>query len=50
VPCPSPFADWVEELALEQITAGCGNGDDCPLAEVTRAQMAALVVKTFHLP
>ena len=28
VACPSLFADWIEALADEGITAGCGNGDN----------------------
>ena len=50
VSCPSPFADWIERLASEQITGGCGGGDYCPIASVTRGQMAAFLVKTFDLP
>ena len=46
VPCPGQFADWVEQLALEGVTAGCGGGDYCPLAPVTRAQMAVFLLKT----
>ena len=49
VACPSVFADWVEQLAAEQVTGGCGNGDYCPLQPVTRGQMAVFLVKTFHL-
>ena len=49
VPCPSLFADWVEQLAAEQITGGCGNGDYCPLNPSTRGQMAVFVTKTFNL-
>ena len=30
VPCTSPFAAWVETLAAEGVTAGCGAGDFCP--------------------
>jgi uncharacterized repeat protein (TIGR03803 family) len=46
VPCPSQFADWVDQLAVEGVTAGCGGGDYCPLAPVTRAQMAVFLLKT----
>jgi hypothetical protein len=46
VPCPSPFDDWIEQLAHEGITSGCGNGDYCPNASVTRAQMAVFLLKT----
>ena len=49
VPCPSPFSDWIEALVAEQIAAGCGGGNYCPLAPVTRGQMAALIAKTFGL-
>ena len=48
VPCPSPFADWIEQLAAEGITAGCGGGNYCPGSPVTRAQMAAFLLKTEH--
>ena len=50
VPCPSTFADWVEQLAAEGVTAGCGGGDYCPASPSTRGQMAVFVVKTFGLP
>jgi len=50
VPCPSLFADWVEKLAAEGVTAGCGNGNYCPDTPVTRAQMAVFLTKTFGLP
>jgi hypothetical protein len=46
VPCPSPFADWVEQLAAEGVTGGCGGGNYCPTASVTRAQMAVFLLKT----
>ena len=50
VQCPSLFADWIEQLAGEQITGGCGGGNYCPASNATRGQMAAFVVKTFLLP
>ena len=50
VPCPSLFADWIEELAFRGITAGCGGGNYCPMSNVSRGQMAAFVVRTFQLP
>jgi len=46
VPCPSAFADWVEQLAAEGVTSGCGGGDYCPDQSVTRAQMAVFLLKT----
>jgi IPT/TIG domain/S-layer homology domain len=50
VPCPSTFAAWIEQLAAEQITGGCGGGNYCPLSNNTRGQMAVFIVKTFSLP
>ena len=45
------FADaWIEQLAITGITTGCGNGNYCPDAPVTRAEMAVFLVKTFNLP
>ena len=48
VACPSQFADWIEQLAAEGITAGCAGGNYCPLSAVTRAQMAVFLLKTEH--
>ena len=48
VPCPSLYADWIEQLAVEGITAGCGGGQFCPDAPVTREQMAVFLLKTEH--
>jgi hypothetical protein len=49
VPCGSPFAPWIEQLAAEQITGGCGSGNYCPGSDNTRGQMAVFIVKTFSL-
>jgi len=49
VPCPSTFADWIERLAAEMITGGCGGGNFCPTNPNTRGQMAVFIVKTFNL-
>ena len=49
VPCPSPFADWIEQLAAEMITGGCGGGNYCPASPSTRGQMAVFIAKTFAL-
>ena len=40
---------WIEQLASEGITGGCGNGFYCPEDTVTRAQMAVFLVRTFGL-
>jgi uncharacterized delta-60 repeat protein len=45
------FADaWIEQLALEGITGGCGGGNYCPDNSVTRAEMAVFLVRAFNLP
>ena len=49
VPCPSTFANWIEQLYSEGVTGGCGGGDYCPASVVTRGQMAVFLVKTFQL-
>jgi choice-of-anchor B domain-containing protein len=47
VPQDHPFAPWIEELADLEITGGCGGGNYCPEASVTRAQMAVFLLKTL---
>jgi hypothetical protein len=49
VPCPSTFANWIEQLANEGITGGCGGGNYCPSNPNTRGQMAVFLTKTFGL-
>jgi streptogramin lyase len=50
VACPGAFAvDWIERLAAEGITGGCGGGNYCPNNSVTRGQMAVFLTKTFGL-
>jgi hypothetical protein len=49
VPCPSLFADWIEDLAARGITGGCGGGNYCPQNPTTRGQMAVFLSKTFNL-
>jgi len=51
VPCPSPFADWIEDLAGRAVTGGCQASPPlyCPTSSVLRQQMAAFLVKTFGL-
>ncbi|HEY6097730.1 MAG TPA: S-layer homology domain-containing protein, partial [Candidatus Deferrimicrobium sp.] len=46
VPCSSPFARWVNELAARGVTGGCGGGNYCPGNPVTRAQMAVFLLVT----
>jgi hypothetical protein len=48
VPLGSFAADWIEQLAIEGVTAGCGNGNYCPDATITRAQMAIFLLRGEH--
>jgi hypothetical protein len=51
VPCPSLFANWIEQLKAEAVTTGCGNGTVyCPGSPNTRGQMATFLVKALGLP
>src|SRR5262249_56813245 len=46
VPCPgAPVVDWINQLASEGITGGCGGGNYCPTAAITRAQMAGFLLQ-----
>jgi serine protease AprX len=49
VPCSSPFARWINELATRGITGGCGSGNYCPGNPNTRGEMAVFLVVTFGL-
>jgi hypothetical protein len=46
VPASSPFCPWIEELARRGVVAGCGGGNYCPTAVVSREQMAVFVLLT----
>ncbi|MBI5965581.1 MAG: S-layer homology domain-containing protein [Chloroflexi bacterium] len=50
VPASQWAAAWIEALATEGITSGCGGGNFCPGSPVSRAQMAVFLVTTFNLP
>ncbi|MBI3160912.1 MAG: S8 family serine peptidase [Chloroflexi bacterium] len=50
VPVGSFAANWIEKLAADGITGGCGGGKYCPASPVLRDQMAVFLVKTFNLP
>ncbi len=49
VPPGSFAANFIEQLAADGITGGCGGGNFCPGAPVTRAQMAVFLVRTFDI-
>lgn len=47
---PTDFwaAAWIEQLAREGITGGCGSGNFCPNVIITRDQMAVLLLRAKH--
>ena len=49
VPTNHPFFQFVEALASSGITAGCGGGNFCPDAPLTRGQMAVFLSKALGL-
>ena len=49
VPPSSPFCRWIEELARRGVVTGCGGGNYCPTAPVTREQMGVFISVTFGL-
>ena len=54
VPCPptpaAPFGDWIGQLFVEGVTAGCGGNNFCPTAGIPNQQMATFLVRAFGLP
>jgi hypothetical protein len=50
VPASAFAAAWIEQLAAEGITGGCGGGLFCPSAACTRGQMAVFLTTAFDLP
>ncbi len=46
-PCSDPDANYIQSLYIHGVAAGCNGSDFCPDAPVTRAQMAAFVVKGY---
>ena len=49
VPVSSPYCRWIRELVSRGITSGCGNGNYCPDAAVTRGSMAVFLATTFGI-
>lgn len=48
VPISHWAAAWIERLAQEGITGGCGGGLYCPENAATRAQMAVFLLRAKH--
>jgi hypothetical protein len=49
VPAAHPFFQFIEALAASGITGGCGGGNFCPDATLTRGQMAVFLSKALGL-
>ena len=50
VPPGAFLGAWIEELAAEGVTSGCGGGNFCPSSPVSRGEMAAFLSRAFALP
>jgi hypothetical protein len=50
VPSSDPLAAWIEQLAEEGITMGCGGSNYCPTRANTRGEMAVFLARAFNLP
>lgn len=48
VPSTDPYESYIESIYNNGITTGCGNGDYCPLENVTRDQMAAFIIRALY--
>jgi hypothetical protein len=48
VPTSYWAAPWIEKLAADGITSGCGSGNYCPEDPVTRVQMAIFLLRAKH--
>ena len=48
VPQSDPYHSAIHTVAANGITAGCGGGDFCPDAAISRAQMAVFLLKAKH--
>ncbi|MBK9604042.1 MAG: S-layer homology domain-containing protein [Anaerolineales bacterium] len=46
VPTDYWAADWIEQLAEEGITVGCGDGNYCPENAITRAEMSIFLLRS----
>ena len=49
VPTSSPQFQFIEALYASGVTAGCGSGNFCPNAPLTRGQMAVFLAKALGL-
>lgn len=48
VPSGHNFHDFIEKIFRRGITVGCGSGNYCPSAYVTRAQMAVFLLRALY--
>jgi hypothetical protein len=50
VPPGAFLGAWIERLAQEGITSGCGGGNFCPNQGLSRGEMSVFLSRTFGLP
>jgi hypothetical protein len=49
VPASSVYCAYIEELARRGVVGGCGGGNYCPTAAVSRGQMSVFISVAFAL-
>ncbi len=47
VPSTYSFFPWIQRLAYDQITSGCGNGMYCPTESISRGDTSILLVRSL---
>ena len=48
VPSTNVFYNFIDEMAIKQITLGCGGGNYCPADIVAHDAMAAFIIRALH--
>jgi hypothetical protein len=49
VPPSNQFYAFIEQMAVRQITLGCGGGNYCPSSDVLHEQMAAFIMRSLAM-
>jgi hypothetical protein len=49
VPPSSPFYNFIDRMAVLNITAGCGGGNYCPANPIPHEQMAVFIIKALGM-
>lgn len=50
IPIDHMYAPWIEQLANDGVTSGCGNNNSCPDSVIDRAQLSVLLMRALLGP